>query len=323
MTRRPMPMRTTRLVPRLVAAGAAAALLSLTACSGGSDADSPNAADGVTLAEGGAAGGDTAAEAPPAEDAARSSDAGAAENAVDLVTLQALIKTGAVALRSEDVGQTRFDIQVLMDQHGGQVADDKTETDKSGAALRSRMVLRVPVDDFDEVMETLARMDTLVSTSISSEDVTTQLIDVEARIKVQRASVDRVRQLLARAATIRDIMAIESEVARRQAELDSLTQQQAYLKDQTSMSTIRVNVERKPDPSKPAPKDDDDSGFLSGLTAGWNALKATVVAVATVVGAVLPFAGLALLIGVPAWLLVRRTRRTPVSSAPATAAPSD
>ena len=320
MTRRPMPMRTTRLVPRLVAAGAAAALLSLTACSGGSDADTPSSADGVAVAEGGAAGGDTA-EAPPAEDAARSSDAGAAKSAVDLVTLQALIKTGAVALRSEDVGQTRFDIQVLMDQHGGQIADDKTETDKSGAALRSRMVLRVPVDDFDEVMDALARMDTLVSTSISSEDVTTQLIDVEARIKVQRASVDRVRQLLARAATIRDIMAIESEVARRQAELDSLTQQQAYLKDQTSMSTIRVNVERKPDPSKPAPKD-DDSGFLSGLTAGWDALKATVVAVATVVGAVLPFAGLALLVGVPTWLLVRRMRRTPAVHAAAPADPA-
>jgi hypothetical protein len=308
-----------------VAAGAAAALLSLTACSGsgGSDADSPAAADGVTVAEGGAAGGDAAAEAP-AEDAARSSQpGGAAKDAVDLVRQQALIKTGAVALRSDDVGQTRFDIQVLMDGHGGQVADDQTETDKSGEPLRSRMVLRVPVDDFDEVMDSLARMDTLVSTSISSEDVTTQLIDVEARIKVQRASVDRVRQLLARAATIRDIMAIESEVARRQAELDSLVQQQAYLEDQTSMSTIKVNVERKPDPTKPAPKDDDDSGFLAGLTAGWNGLKATVIAVATVVGAVLPFAGVALLMGVPAWLLVRRTRRTPAVAPAAAPTPSD
>ena len=85
-------------------------------------------------------------------------------------------------------------------------------------------------------------------------------------------------------------MAIENELANRQAQLDSLLQQQAYLKDQTSMSTIKVNIERKPDPKKAAPKDDDD-GFLAGLSAGWNGLKTTVVAVATVVGAVLPFAG--------------------------------
>jgi hypothetical protein len=49
-----------------------------------------------------------------------------------------------------------------------------------------------------------------------------------------------------------------------------------------------------------------------------------VIAVATVVGALLPFAGVALVLGVPAWLLVRRTRRTP-SAAPAaaTATPTD
>jgi hypothetical protein len=180
----------------------------------------------------------------------------------------------------------------------------------------------VPVDDFDEVMDALARMDTLASTTTSSEDVTTQLIDVEARIKVQRASVARVRQLLTRAQSIRDIMAIEAEVAQRQAELDSLAQQQAYLKDQTSMSTVKVNIERTPDPKKAMPKD-DDSGFLAGLAAGWNGLKSTVVAVATVVGALLPFAVVVLLIGVPVWLLVRRMRRTPASPAPAAAAPSD
>jgi len=132
--------------------------------------------------------------------------------------------------------------------------------------------------------------------------------------------VARVRQLLAQAQSIRDIMAIESELAQRQAELDSLTQQQAYLKDQTSMATIKVNIERKPDPKAPV-AEDDDTGFLAGLAAGWDGLEKTVVAVATVVGAVLPFAVVALLIGVPVWLLVRRVRRTPVASSPA-AAPS-
>ena len=88
-------------------------------------------------------------------------------------------------------------------------------------------------------------------------------------------------------------MAIESELAQRQAELDSLAQQQAYLKDQTSMATVKVNIERLPDP-KAAVAKDDDSGFLAGLAAGWDGLKTTVVAVATVVGALLPFAVLVL-----------------------------
>jgi hypothetical protein len=326
-------MRTTRLLTRTstwAGAAAAALLLSLTACSGGSDDISPSMADG-----GGDAGVAADQELPPDApapgdgDAATAYDGGARSDsggrpdtakAVDLETQQqALIKTGAVALRSDDVGKTRYDVQVLVDAHGGQVADDQTETDKSGSPLRSRMVLRVPVDDFDEVMDELAKLDTLASTSTSSEDVTTQLIDVEARIKVQEASVQRVRQLLARAASIRDIMAIENELANRQAQLDSLLQQQAYLADQTSMSTVKVSIERKPDPEKAAPQDDDD-GFLAGLSAGWKGLKSTVVAVATVVGAVLPFAGVALVIGVPLWILFRRFRKTSLPAVPVTPA---
>ncbi len=316
-------MRTSR--PRSLAlAGAAALILSLTACSGGSDDTmSPSAADagGGDVAEGPVAEAPGDGEAGSVGDDADKATANA-RTAVDLATQQALIKTGTVSLRATDVGDARYDVQVLVDSHNGQVADDKTETDRSGQPLRSRMVLRVPVADFDEVMDGLARIGTLASTTTTSEDVTTQLIDVEARIKVQQASVQRVRQLLARAASIRDIMAIESELANRQAQLDSLLQQQAYLKDQTSMSTVKVSIERRPDPKKAAPKDDDD-GFLAGLAAGWKALKTTVVAVATVIGAVLPFALVALLVGMPLWLLVRRLRRTPIAApAAAPAAPS-
>ncbi len=173
------------------------------------------------------------------------------------------------------------------------------------------MVLRVPSEDFDDVMSGLAGLAQLASTTSSAEDVTTQVIDVDAQIKVQEASVQRVRQLLTRAQSIRDIMAIESELANRQAQLDSLKQQQAYLKNQTSLATIKVSIERKPD-AVVKKKDEDRTGFLGGLGAGWDGLRATVVAVLTIVGAVLPFAVVALLVGVPVWMLVRRLRREPV-----------
>lgn len=319
MIRRPKPMHTPGRTARLLAAGAAAALLTLTACSGGSDGD--NGSADTQMAEGGGAGDMVVPEAASAPDeaaydsagAAKDADGSTARNAADLVEQQAVIKNGAVALRSDDVGQTRFDVQALLDEHNGQVADEKTETDKTGAALRSRMVVRVPAADFDDVMAELGRLAQLASTTSSAADVTTQLIDVDAQIKVQEASVQRVRQLLTRAGSIRDIMAIESELANRQAQLDSLKQQQAYLKDQTSLATIRVNIERKPD-AVVKKKEEDRTGFLGGLGAGWDGLRATVVAVLTIVGAVLPFAVVALVLGVPVWLLTRRLRRPALAS---------
>ena len=118
--------------------------------------------------------------------------------------------------------------------------------------------------------------------------------------------------LLGRARALRDIIAIESDLARRQADLDSLKSQQAWLEDQTSLSTINVQL------SRPGEAPEDERGFLAGLGDGWDAMKGTTVVLLTVVGAVLPFAVLMALLGVPLWLVLRR--RVSAGSAPARSA---
>ena len=235
----------------------------------------------------------------------------------DLTTEQALIKTGAVALRSDDVGETRYDVQVLVDEHGGQVADDKTETDKSGEPLRSRMVLRVPVDDFDEVMDALAEHG---HPGLDHHQLGGRHDPAHRRRGPdqgaggqRRAGASAARPGPSRSATS---WRSRREIANRQAQLDSLAQQQAYLAGPDLDGDRQGQHRAQARPEEGGPQGRDDSGFLAGLAAGWNGLKSTVVAVATVVGAVLPFAGVALLLGVPVWLLVRRMRRTPASPLP-------
>ena len=85
------------------------------------------------------------------------------------------------------------------------------------------------------------------------------------------------------------------------------------------MSTVTVYLSTPKAYVEP-PSALDDAGFLAGLKSGWNALTSAVVVVLTVVGAVLPFAVVALLVGIPVWLLVRRTLRSR-TAAPAPAGP--
>jgi hypothetical protein len=121
-------------------------------------------------------------------------------------------------------------------------------------------------------------------------------------VRAAERSIRQIEALLGRAGELRDVIAIESELARRQAELDSLKSQQAWLADQTSLSTITVHLSREGAP----PAQDDDRGFLVGLEDGWDAMKGATALLLTVVGAVLPFAVLLALLGVPLWLVVRR-----------------
>lgn len=177
----------------------------------------------------------------------------------------------------------------------------------------ARLVLRIPSDEFADAKTDLEAVADLVASSSGSEDVTTEVIDVEARIRAQTASLERIEALLARATTLRQIIAIESQLARRQADLDSLKSRQAWLAEQTTLSTISVHIKETPEEE---PEKEDDSGFLAGLDNGWDALVAATVGLATLVGLLLPFAAVLLLLGVPLVLLVRRLR--PVPSAPTT-----
>ena len=209
-----------------------------------------------------------------------------------------MISTGVVSLRSDDATGSRADVLKIVDVHGGQVTDEETSTDADGAVRMSRMVVRVPVADFYETVDALEKVAELESSNKSSENVSLQVIDNQVRIRAQERSLRRIEILLDRAQTVRDIVSIESELTRRQAELDSLKSQQTYLADQTSLSTITVYLEQKAAQPKPEKEEKtDEAGFLAGLEGGWSALTAFGTVIATIVGALLP------------WLVVARDPR--------------
>ncbi|MDN4160061.1 DUF4349 domain-containing protein [Nocardioides abyssi] len=293
---------------RLAALPVLAVLALATACSGsGSDGDAGASSDvAASSAEGG---GRALAEAAApngfqAADAVSDVEAPQEERQV--------ISTGTVALRADDVAEARLEVQEVVDRFRGEVAEEQTATDDDGEVKRARLVLRVPSDRFTEAVDALKGVAELVDASTASEDVTTKVLDVDIRVRVQRRSIERIEQLLDRAQSIRDIVSIEAQLSRRQAALASLEKQQAYLADQTAQSTLTVSIGRTAEEAaEPAT---DDAGFLAGLSAGWDGLVTTLVAAATVLGAVLPFALVGLVLGVPGVALLRRLRRRTASA---------
>lgn len=290
-----------------LAALVAAPLLALTACSGesaDSSADVQSDAGGTSSLTDGLAATDSgdAAAREPAQDSPAPAKGTKARPAP---MTRAVISTGTVSLHADDVTETRRDVQRIADAHRAQVSEEETGTDEDGKASYARMVLRVPVAEFDATLDELEKAADLRDSSRTTEDVTTQVIDTDVRVRAQEASLRRVEALLARADKIQDIVWIESQLTTRQAELDSLRQQQAWLADQTSMSTITVDIalRGKADPGK------DDEGFLAGLRSGWEGLGTTTTLLATVVGAVLPFAAVLGVLALPVWLVVRARRR--------------
>jgi Domain of unknown function (DUF4349) len=176
-------------------------------------------------------------------------------------------------------------------------------------------VLRVPADALDRLIDDIAAVGRVVGRSSQVLDATEEVVDLDARVTSQQASVARVRALLAEAHSIGDVVAIESELARREADLDSLTSRLDALRDRVALSTLTVDLRS---PGAPPVGDQPPPGFRDGLVAGWDGLRAAGTAAAAVIGFLLPFLPVVAMLGGIIWL-VRRVVRARRAPAPASA----
>ncbi|TYB39261.1 DUF4349 domain-containing protein [Micromonospora sp. AP08] len=293
-------MRDSRRRGGALAAAGLLVVLGVGACSAGGDSGGDNAGSAAQpqAVAGGAADRDQAAPEKA------QSGAGGADLRVDQ---RAIIYTGTLQVRVDDVERAAREASTAVTAAGGFIGGDQRNSDSADA--RAELVLRVPADRFASVLEALAKLGRQERREVRTEDVTEETVDLDARIATQRARVDSARRLLARATSITDLVTLENEVGRREADLASLEAKKRRLADLTALSTVTVTFVG---PEAAATEDEEDLGFLTGLRGGWSAFLGSLRVALTVLGAVLPFA---LAIGVPVALVValarRRGRRTP------------
>ncbi|MFC8222487.1 DUF4349 domain-containing protein [Streptomyces sp. NPDC057362] len=235
-----------------------------------------------------------------------------------------IIRTVSLSVQVEDTPKALDAARTATENAGGYVGDESTTRDAEGHE-RTEVTLRVPVERYEDVLDELEGAGKLLSRKAKAEDVTDQVVDVDSRVKSQRASVARVRELMDRATELDDVVTLEGELSTRQAELEALLARQAALKDRTSLATITLSLSETP-VRHVEKKEDEDPGFVDALAGGWDAFVTMLRWLAVVLGAVLPFAAMAALLAL-LWLRVVRPRlpRRPVAApapvAPRTAAP--
>ncbi|MCI4064224.1 DUF4349 domain-containing protein [Micromonospora sp. R77] len=257
-----------------------------------------------------------AAEAPAGDAAARGGRAagGAPEQggakAPDLrVDQRSIIYTGTMRVQVDDVEAAARAAIVAVTAAGGFVGGDQRRSDENHA--RAELELRVPAAKFTPVVDDLAKLGRQQQREVHTEDVTEETVDLDARITSQRARVESARKLLGRANSTSELVSLENELGRREADLASLEAKKRRLADLTALSTITVTFVGKDAPAEEDEK--SETGFLAGLRGGWSAFLASLTVALTVLGALLPWL---VLLGLPVAALVvvlrrRGTRRRP------------
>lgn len=200
---------------------------------------------------------------------------------------RSVIRTASIVVTVKDAGAAADRATALAKAAGGMVQDDTRDRQGGGSA---HLVLRVAPAEVASTLTALSALGKEQSRRADDRDVTDQAIDLSSRITTQRASVLRVRALLARATSLPEITSIEGELTRREADLESLQNRSHALTGQVDLATVDVSLS-----STAPPVVGSALGFSDGLKGGWHAVTVIATAVAVTVGALLPFSPLLLL----------------------------
>jgi hypothetical protein len=291
--------------------------VALAGCTSSGSGGSTKSGLATGMSDKGGGAGASASNDRPAVAPDRGADAGSVPIAKTLPA-QALIRTADISVElahGRSVAAPADRAEQIAVAAGGQVfADERT----GGRSPTATITLKVPGDALGAVVDKLAALGKEKARRTSTQDVTTQVADVDSRVRSARASIAQLRLLFDRAVKVSDLIALESELSQREADLEALEAQQRSLAAQTTMATVSLHLSTA-GTARITHKDAETGGFVGGLRDGWHAFASAAGAVATGVGAVLPFLVLALVIASAAVVLRRRYR----SSSPPVLPPAD
>lgn len=236
-----------------------------------------------------------------------------------IATAQATVRVDDAAASAEAVGAAAekrggYVESMNIGKEGAVVSPDRAQNDIDRAypvVVGSWVTVRVPADELTGAMDELSALGTVESSSITRQDVTEQTVDLRARVDSLEASVARLTELMAKAGSVGDLLAAESALSERQAELESYQQQLKALDDQVAMSSLTVSLAPKAERVEA-----DPAGFGDGLVAGWNGLIATLNGIVIGIGFLLPWLVIAAIVALAVWGIIRlRTRRRAAAAA--------
>lgn len=213
------------------------------------------------------------------------------------LTVEAPLDAAAEATSIVEAAGGRVDGRT---EYGPQSLSSRVATDAGGAEL----VLRIPADRLTATLDALKELGELEQLQLSSADVTREVQDIDARVTALRSSITRLLALQDAAATVEDLIALETAISDRQAELESYEAQQRYYADQVALSTITLTLGSL----AVAPPDEPDT-FLSGLQTGWESLVAFGSGLLVVLGVLLPWLAVLGLLTLIVLLIVRAAVR--------------
>lgn len=223
-----------------------------------------------------------------------------------------IARTVSLSVVVKDFDAGRASLDAVLARHNGYAASLNVST-PLGAARTLEASLRIPAPQLEAALHELKSLGRVTGESQNGEEVTAQHSDLVARIKNDRETELRLQDILrTRTGKVKDVLDVEQEIARVRGEIEQMEGEQKTLEHRVAFATIDLKLaeEYKAQLNAPAPSVlmRLHNASINGFRNAFESLLALVLFLAESSPSLLLWLGL---LGIPAWCLWRRYRRTP------------
>ena len=243
---------------------------------------------------------------------AQASDSGATSStqAPPIPSGPMIARTASLTIVVKNIGSSRAALDKILTQYHGYAAQltVSTAADTSPSLQAS---LRIPVSDLPAALATLRSLGQVQNETQGGEDVTQQHTDLLARLNNARETEKVLQTILAtRAGKMDDVLAVEEQISNTQGQIEQMEADQQALEHRVAFASVDLQLTevykaQLTGSSTPVGTRLRNS-FVTGIGNAGSSLMGLVVFIEEA-GPVLLIWGL--ILGVPAFLAIRRYRR--------------
>jgi len=153
-----------------------------------------------------------------------------------------IVYSGTLDLEVNDLRAAVDQADQLVAGLGGHVASSDTTTKDD--ADYATVTYRIPAENWDEALAGLRAVGAKVlNETTKSEDVTGQVVDLDARIANAKASETALQGIMDRATSIQDVLDVQRELTSVRGDIESMTAQRDQLANRATLATLAVSFE--------------------------------------------------------------------------------
>jgi len=170
--------------------------------------------------------------------------AGETTEAVD----RKIIRNAEITIEVPSTTDAQHQVTSIAETHGGFVvtseAKQRESNDPAQRTLDIKLVVRVPSNQFGRAFDEIKKLaGNTPSENVTSQDVTEDFIDLEARIKTQKALEVQFLEIMRQANKIADALEVQRQIAEVRTDIEKLEGRKRFLENRSSLSTINVNIQ--------------------------------------------------------------------------------